>query len=321
MTGFDIFANSHRPDRDLLFSRGDPNDPRLGEVVHTDPADYPGASVVLLGCPQDEGVRRNKGRPGAEHAPTEIRRAFYRLSVSSLTEHPEFSLFDLGDVIISGNLEHIHDLHRQIVRHVIADGKRLIVLGGGNDISYPSCAGLADVMHDVLAFNVDDHLDVRADTPRNSGTPYRLLLEEGYLQPHRFYEMGYQPFSNSPVYVDYLRQRGVTAYTLRQLRREGIPRLFEAVLAQHDVPAIFWGIDMDSVRATDAPGVSAANPIGLNAEELCEIAFTAGNDVRSRVLEITEVNPVYDIDGHTSKLAAIVIFYYLFSLFTRKDTR
>jgi arginase family enzyme len=37
----------------------------------------------------------------------------------------------------------------------------------------------------VLALNVDAHFDVRADSPRNSGTPYRQLLEEGKLKVPR----------------------------------------------------------------------------------------------------------------------------------------
>ena len=44
----------------------------------------------------------------------------------------------------------------------------------------------------VLAFNVDAHFDVRADTPRNSGTPYRELLEGGHVEPQRLHQIGSQ---------------------------------------------------------------------------------------------------------------------------------
>jgi arginase family enzyme len=33
-----------------------------------------------------------------------------------------------------------------------------------------------------IAINIDAHFDVRADNPRNSGTPYRQLLEEKLAQ-------------------------------------------------------------------------------------------------------------------------------------------
>ena len=50
----------------LFYRRDDPNDPRLGELVKRDPKDYEGADIVILGCPQDEGVKRNGGRVGGK---------------------------------------------------------------------------------------------------------------------------------------------------------------------------------------------------------------------------------------------------------------
>jgi arginase family enzyme len=47
--------------------------------------------------------------------------------------------------------------------------------------------------------------------------------------------------------------------------------------------------------------------MGLTAREVCEIADVAASDPRTRIIEITEVNPEYDQDGITSKLAANII--------------
>src|SRR5437870_273974 len=59
------------------------DDPRLGEVVEFWNGDatalVPGRPV-LIGFPQDDGVRRNHGRPGSAEAPNEIRRWLYRLT-------------------------------------------------------------------------------------------------------------------------------------------------------------------------------------------------------------------------------------------------
>ena len=52
----------------LFYSRRDPNDPRLGDVVRRDRDACAWAETVLVGCPQDEGIRRNLGRPGAARA-------------------------------------------------------------------------------------------------------------------------------------------------------------------------------------------------------------------------------------------------------------
>lgn len=117
------------PDTTLFFRRDDPRDIRFGEIVYRDPEMYSQAEAVLIGCPQDEGVRRNQGRPGAAQAPAEIRRAFYRLSVTA--RHQELRLLDLGDVRTDADLETVHDILFAVVRRALVDGKRVFVLGGG----------------------------------------------------------------------------------------------------------------------------------------------------------------------------------------------
>jgi formiminoglutamase len=203
-------------------------------------------------------------------------------------------------------------VHREVVRQILRDGKTLLVLGGGNDTSYPDCSALAlESDHDLLALNINAHYDVRADAVRNSGTPYRQLLEEGDIAPERFYEIGGQPFANSPTYRAYLTGNGAKVISLDDALREGLSPLLGGILALHPVRAIFWGLDMDEVTAGDAPGVSAINPAGMSARDFCQIAALAGADARSRLFEITEVNPVYDIDGRTCRLAAAALWTFL----------
>lgn len=307
-----IFDWTERPDPSLFFKKNDPNDTRWGERVLTDPQYYHLSSVVLLGFPQDVGVSRNKGRVGAKEAPTAIRKSFYKTVALSAP-----ILFDLGDTLIEPemSLEDMHARHYEIISRLLADGKKVIVLGGGNDTSYPDCSALADYgKKPPLAFNIDAHFDVRADKTRNSGTPYRQLLEEGKTQPDQFYEIAYQPFANSDVYQAYLREKGVTAHSLQAVRAKGITPLLTDILSQSSAEHIFWGLDMDVVRGSDAPGVSALNPTGLTGEEVCEVATLAGADSRTRIFEITEVNPNYDIDDRTCRLAGVVMWHFLDAL-------
>jgi len=295
-------------DPGLFYRRGDPNDARLGELVAHDPAAYERATVVLLGFPSDEGVRRNGGRPGAAEAPAAIRRCLYRLGVAGLDG---LAMLDLGDTAPGPDLETSHVRHRATVRQLIADGKRLITLGGGNDVAYPDVAGLADVAPPVLAINVDAHYDVRADTPPNSGTPYRQLIEDGLLAPERLCILGTQPFANSPVYTDFLKQCGVRHVSLREARLRGLAATARGLLHATQGGALFWGLDMDVVSAAEAPGVSAPNPLGMSGAELCELAELAGSDPRTRLVEISELNPAFDIDQRTAQLAAVALWHVL----------
>ncbi|NIS17399.1 MAG: formimidoylglutamase [candidate division Zixibacteria bacterium] len=281
----------------------------MGEFVKSAPENYADADFVLLGCPQDEGVRRNKGKVGAKDGPAAIRRSLYKFSVPEKVGYCE--IFDLGDTIVDGSLEEIHDRQHDVVLKVLQDGKRLIILGGGNDISYPDGSALAKQSNDLLVFNVDSHFDVRKENIRHSGTPYRQLLDEKQVRPDRLYEMAGKDIVNSPEYRRYLNETGAHVYPLEELRTEGIDKIFKEILNSSESEHIFWGFDLDVVQAQDAPGVSAGYPIGLTAEEICYIAKIAGNDKRSRILELTELNPKYDIHERTAKLASMMILYYL----------
>jgi formiminoglutamase len=297
---------------ELFIGRNDAADPRLGENVTRGVQEYETADVVLIACPQDEGVRRNQGRVGTAKAPMEIRRALYKSPYRE--DLLSVTLCDLGDVKIAGSLEETHEIHETIVRQVLADKKRIIVVGGGNDISYPDICALASVHKNLFAINIDSHFDVRRNEIRNSGTPYRQLLDENIITGDNFIETAQKqetvPLSN----IQFLASKNVRIVWLEELKQQGAFAFFTQVIKTTKAHAIFWGIDMDAVRSAEAPGVSAPFPVGLTADEICEIGTLAGSDPRSKVLELTEVNPEYDVDNRTSRLAALVILKFLYGM-------
>ena len=307
----DIFSLTDRPDPELFFTRKDKNDPRLGETVGRDEGRYAGAEIVLIGCPQDEGVRRNNGRVGAALAPTAVRKQFYKLTPFGIKR----KIFDLGDVKISGTLEETHDKHCAVVRQALRDGKRVVVIGGGNDISYPDGVAMADVYgsDNWIGINIDSHLDVRIAPERNSGTPYRQLLEEGHLVPKRFFEVGYQTHFVSPVYYEYIRGLGVQRISLELLRSHDetdleLREMIKQKFVHHSQEmSVFFGFDLDVVRAADAPGTSAPSPLGLRAGEFIQLVKYAASLANTRMIEFSEMNPNYDVDDRTAKLVAIAI--------------
>ena len=307
----EIFDRTTRPDSGLFFSRKDKNDPRLGELVGREEKDYQAAEIVILGCSQDEGVRRNNGRTGAALAPAAIREQFYKLTPFNIRKR----LFDLGDTMLGASLEETHQTHENVVKSVLNDGKRLIVLGGGNDISYPDGKAIAETFgpENWIAINIDSHLDVRVADQRNSGTPYRQLLEEKLLSPTYFYEVGYQTHFCSPVYYEYIRSLGVNRISLELLRsraeadvelKESIKQKFVSHSSSLNT---FFGFDLDAVRSADAPGTSAPSPLGLRAGEFIQLVKYAASLANTRIIEFSEVNPKFDADNRTAKLVAIAM--------------
>ncbi len=281
----------------------------MGQIVTRDEKGYENADIVILGNPQDEGIRRNNGRPGAAAAPTAIREQFYRLTTFNVRKR----IFDIGDARIGSSLEETHDNHQAIVTEILKDNKRLIVLGGGNDISFATGCAMASVFGPEwwIGVNIDSHLDVRIAEQRNSGTPYRQLLEGGHLLPTYFYEVGFQSHFCSPVYYEYIRALGVHRISLELLRSRSEPdielkeQIREKFIGQSSSLNTFFGFDMDAVRMSDAPGTSAPSPLGLKASEFIQLVKYAASLANTKVIEFTEVNPEYDIDDRTTKLVAI----------------
>lgn len=281
----------------------------MGEIVRYDEAGYVDADLVIVGCPQDEGVRRNQGREGAAAAPDAVREQFYRLTTYNVKRR----IFDLGDIPVDGSLEDAHDRLTAVVSQILRDGKRAIVLGGGNDISYADGCAMADVFGTELwiGVSIDSHLDVRLADERNSGTQYRQLLEGGKLLPEYFYEVAYQSHFCSPIYYRYIRDLGVNRISLELLRsreeadielKEGIRQKF---IGHSSSMNTFFGFDMDAVRSADAPGTSAPSPLGLRAGEFITLVKYAASLANTKVIEFTETNPRFDIDNRTTKLVAI----------------
>ncbi|GAB7024460.1 formimidoylglutamase [Salidesulfovibrio brasiliensis] len=296
---------------EINFNCHDPHDVFVKDVTTFGREGYADATHVIIGCPQDHGVRRNCGRVGAAKAPQAIREQFYRYKPPG--DLDGVKLCDMGDIDTLGELETTHERHYRVVRKMIEDGKKVLVLGGGNDISYPDVRALAKAEGTVNAVNVDAHLDMRHAGEATSGTPYRQLIEDGHLNPERFHEVAIQQHANSPTYLKEAREMGVRICTITTIRRHGWRNFLETLFPVLEKRPFFAGLDMDAIRASDAPGVSAPSPLGLTAWEVMEFAAHARRH-DARIFEITETNPDLDIDGRTVRLAARVMLAWLFRL-------
>jgi formiminoglutamase len=82
-------------------------------------------------------------------------------------------------------------------------------------------------------------------------------------------------------------------------------------LATTSTDSLYISFDIDAVHSSDAPGVSAPLPTGMTAEEFLTAALFAGKRRKTKMIDIVEVNPKYDVDGRTARLASLAIMYFL----------
>jgi formiminoglutamase len=166
------------------------------------------AKYVLLGIPEDFGVKANYGVGGTETAWLSFLDSFLNIQSNDyLTGENTLLLghFDFGDIkfLIENNaynpeekinayrhaLNIIDEEVEDLVK-VIASLKKIpIIVGGGHNNAYPIIKGVAKGLHkadmiplsQINCINLDAHSDYSVAEGRHSGNGFRYAEEDGYL--------------------------------------------------------------------------------------------------------------------------------------------
>jgi formiminoglutamase len=305
-----------------FFTKNNPQDLRLGDFAKslTDITDLKD-SVVLVGYPDDEGIKNNNGRAGAKEAPAAIRDAFYRMTPHLLkNETPK--IYDLGDLKIEGTLEERH-LNVQKDLEDLLQKTKVVAIGGGHDYGYPDGAAFLEtfgVKSDKgikpLVINFDAHLDVRPPKKDgtheliSSGTPFYRLLKK--YNEFDFVEIGIQSQCNSKYHLEWAQGKGAHVLTYDEMMYSGVPmhtkilEFLEPFLLKKR--ACYLSIDIDGFSNAYAPGCSQSFATGFSAESFFTVLKVLTERLDVKLVGIYEVSPPLDQDNKTSKLAAQIIF-------------
>ncbi len=311
------------PVSESLLTKGREGDPRLGEwVTPLLPTELPPRSkkhsVALLGCPDDLGVTRNRGRAGAKDGPRAIRQHLYKMTLPmDFAMERHLDLYDAGDIIPSGDILETHRRAEKLAFELAATGSTVVLLGGGHDFAAPGFKGTAEGAKGSAPkralLNVDPHLDVRPlenELP-HSGTPFRLLLDGKTVPPKRFAQFGARANRNARSHYEYCRRLGVRVLTLDAIRAKNAVTFFQATLRSISTGATFVGVTLDMDSCSAGEGTSAAPTVGFSAEELCVFAEAAGKKTAVRYFELAEVAPPLDVSERIARVAAEALYAFL----------
>lgn len=299
------------PPRALFFKSPRPNDSRVGELVRmVTEATIEGAKpgFVLLGYPDDEGIRINFGRAGSREAPDAIRAAFYKLTPGR-NDFP--LLYDLGNLVLDLPLRERHEAALETVALLHKTKHRTISLGGGHDYAYCDIGGfLESTKKRALVVNIDAHLDVRPDTDGpNSGSAFYRLLEK--YKNFDLVEVGIQPFCNSRNHRAYAEKKKVKIFDLKDAHNQLHKVLAPYLKAKRPT---FISIDIDAFSSAYAPGASASYASGFEPNEVMSLIRTMNEKLDVRAIGIYEVSPPLDFQNRTAQFAAILAHTYLHSI-------
>lgn len=264
--------------------------------------------VTLIGFRSDEGVRRNHGRVGAADGSRAIRAA-----MASMAVRADLQAADLGNVEVIGDaLEQGQAQLSARVRDVLDAGSLPIVLGGGHETAFGTYAGLRNSRlaagKTIGILNIDAHFDLRASDRPTSGTPFRQIAEEeealGY--PFKYGVLGINPHGNTHALFRTAEKYGVRYLLDEDCTDAGRARAFaEEFIDSADL--LYLTVDLDVLPAQVAPGVSAPAALGVPLATVLDVCHLATGCGKLAAADVVELNPRFDIDNRTSRVAARIV--------------
>lgn len=267
----------------------------------------PGAEpgIVLVGFACNEGVRRNGGRVGAKGGPRAIRSA-----LANLAWHQSCPVYDAGDVCCDdADMEGAQARLAGVVADAIRAGHRPLVLGGGHETAWGTFQGIVAAKPDttVGVINIDAHLDLRADEPGNSGTPFYQMAKwcREHSRQFRYLCVGTAEPSNTAALFNRLAELGgeyIPDTGCVPLDRKE-PREYVAEFVRR-VEAIHLSIDLDVLPAPTMPAVSAPAARGIPLEVVELLLDRVLGSEKVLAVDLVELNPWFDVDDRGGRTAA-----------------
>ena len=166
------------------------------------------SKFVLLGIPEDIGVRANLGIAGTA--------SMWRPSLVAFLNIQSNRFLNGEEVLVLGHFEidepedsslkslrnkvaQIDELVYPIIEKIVAAGKIPIVIGGGHNNAYPIIKGTSFAYKSPIAvLNVDAHADLRELEGRHSGNGFSYALKENYLNSYFMYGL-HQNYNNEAI--------------------------------------------------------------------------------------------------------------------------
>jgi formiminoglutamase len=222
-------------------------------------------------------------------------------------------LADWGDLQIgSEGLEGLQTELQSATQALVAAGHIPLVLGGGHEVAFGTGSGvlLSGRKTATLGIiNIDAHLDLRVANERNSGTSFSALMDLSAAERRTvsYLCIGTALSSNTPALFSRAKSLGAEWLMDEEVlaSAQAAESVVNELLSASD--DLYLSIDMDAFPAHEAPGVSAPAALGVPAAILLPVIKTIVRSGRLRAVDVAELNPTFDLDNRTARLAARII--------------
>lgn len=230
-----------------------------------------------------------------------IREYFY--SLSSFSKHVK--IYDLGN-LKQGKTANDHSVGlRDVLVELISLNIIPIIIGSSEDIVYPNYLAYQMLDQKINIVSIDSKINITENSEREYRSPLWKIILENNESLFSFSNIGYQThFVNSKI-TKYLSDQLHFFYRLGNIRSK--IRDVEPIFRDADI----IGLNISSVRQSDAFGQENPSPNGYFGEEICQLARYAGLSTKLTSFGIYDYHLASDINYQTAHLIAQILWYFV----------
>ncbi len=313
---------------------------KLGECVQTisntkdvhSELEQSSSKFVILGVPEDIGVRMNYGNPGAHTAFIPALKALLNTQQNQFINGKDILIlgyldcldevigFDASDRIKGDQLVKKLDIElSKWVKTIISSNKTPIIIGGGHNNAYGNIKGLSEAKNDTVnVINLDTHSDLRKLEGRHSGNGFSYALEHNFLD--HYFMFGLHE-NYTPQYIFELIHNNLNLeYTLFEdieIYRT-TPFETEILRAINFVKAKSFGIEIDLDSIQYFPS-SAMTPTGFTTQQARYFTYQLSKNKSAAYLHICEGAPSLINDKTASTQVGKFISYLITDFIKGKE--
>ena len=259
--------------------------------------DITDVDLVLVGC----GEMRGGGMQFTQtQSPDQVRAEFYKL----FHWHTEVKLADLGNVKCGASLQDSYAALRTVVRELIEQGKKVIILGGSHDTTlaqYHAYGALNKIIDAVC-------VDSRIDLDMESVLPADQFLVEMFTgMPNHlkhYTHIGFQSYFMHPDMLETIHKLGFDCYRVGKVK-EAIEEMEPAIRNSE-----MFSFDIAAIQNAHAPA-NYITPNGFNGEEACTLMQYAGMSHHCSSIGIYGYIAEQDVHQLTAKQISHMLWYVM----------
>ena len=285
---------------DLLSKDEGYRDTQLGKHILANQGTLPdiaNADIVIIGA----GECRGAGIALNGHAAADaIRAAFYNLYYW----HTQVTVADLGNVKIGQTLQDSYAAIRTVISELILQNKKVIIIGGGHDLTlaqYHSYTSIPTLVNAVV-------VDAKIDLDLEARLPSDHFLEELFtgLPNHlnHYAHIGFQSYFMHPHMLETIDKLRFDCFRLGKVR-ESIEEMEPVIRDSH-----LMSFDISAIQNAQAPA-NLVTPNGFNGEEACVLMQYAGMSWKTSTIGLYGYQAENDRNDLTAIQVAQMLWYVM----------